>query len=347
LKSRNYRKNEEIGREFLLISADFKGFFIHIRANLLNPRSSASYFLFFKQLLRIFLFSVFHFPLFVKNSASVCVNLWLILSFASFSFAQKVAVLTPEKKSQSQTFAEKLEVSLSKKFKILDDSLSDAAYRARNYEKPFNLSLDEAKDIGAAVGCDYFLLLRAETLPRYSFENKEFYESYAAIFAVSSRTGRLVFWRLVNGESKAAKDSESKLLDSVNALSNEIFDKLKIVAREELNEKSAAKLEDLPAENSPEAKNFRPPLPYRRIRPEYTRFANLYSVEATVDALIEIDENGRILKTEIARWAGFGLDESVVQTVNKMQWRAATRDGKTLPLRVLLRYNFKKIENDK
>ncbi len=300
-----------------------------------------------KHNLRIFIFSIFHFSFSLKKSAFICVYLWLILSFASFSSAQKIAVLIPEKKSQSQTFAEKLEFSLSKKYKILDDSLSDAAYRARDYEKPFNLSLDEAKNIGAAIGCDYFLLLKTETLPRYSFENKEFYESYAAIFAVSSRTGRLVFWRLVNGESKFAKDSESKLLDSVNGLSNEISGKLKIVAEDELNEKPTAKLKDLPAENSLEAKNFRPPLPYRRIRPEYTPVANLYSVEATVDALIDVDENGRILKIEIARWAGFGLDESVVQTIHKMQWRAASRDGKTLPLRVLLRYNFKKIENDK
>jgi hypothetical protein len=28
-----------------------------------------------------------------------------------------------------------------------------------------------------------------------------------------------------------------------------------------------------------------------------------------------------------------------------MQWRPASRDGKALPLRVLLRYNFKKIED--
>ncbi len=103
----------------------------------------------------------------------------------------------------------------------------------------------------------------------------------------------------------------------------------------------------MPAENSPEAKSFRPPLPYKRIKPEYTQVANLYSVEATVNIEVEVSENGKILKTEIVRWAGFGLDESVTETIHKMQWRAASRNGKTLPLRVLLRYNFKKIEEDK
>jgi TonB family protein len=129
-------------------------------------------------------------------------------------------------------------------------------------------------------------------------------------------------------------------------LSSELSDKLKIVSTEELNEKPSAKLEELPAENSTEAKNFRPPLPYKRIKPEFTQLANLYSVEATVEIEVEIDENGKILKTEIARWAGFGLDESVTETINKMQWRAASRNGKNLPLRVLLRYNFKKIDSN-
>ncbi len=103
----------------------------------------------------------------------------------------KIAVLVPEKTALSQAFAEKLETSLAKSFKVLDASLSETAYRSANYEKPFNLSLAEAKNIGAAVGCDYFLLVKADTLRRYSFEKKEFHESYAAIYAVSSRTG---FW---------------------------------------------------------------------------------------------------------------------------------------------------------
>jgi len=258
-------------------------------------------------------------------------------------FAQsKIAVLISEKNAQSQTFAAKLETSLSKTFKVLDASLSETAFQSAKYEKPLNLSREESKNIGAAIGCDYFLLVKAATLRRYSFSKKEFYESYAAVYAVSSRTGRLVFWRLINSETETAEKSEKKLLDSINDFSAELSDKLKIVSAKELNERPSAKLEELPAENSPEAKNFRPPLPYKRIKPEYTQLANLYSVEATVEIEVEVDENGKILKTEIVRWAGFGLDESVTETINKMQWRAASRNGKNLPLRVLLRYNFKK-----
>ena len=102
----------------------------------------------------------------------------------------------------------------------------------------------------------------------------------------------------------------------------------------------------MPTENSPEAKNFRPPLPYKRIKPPYTRTAYLYSVEATVDVEIDVDETGKISRAEIVRWAGFGLDESVRETIRRMNWKAADRNGKSLPMRVLLRYNFKKIEPD-
>lgn len=240
----------------------------------------------------------------------------------------------------------KLENSLSNNFKVLDDTLSETAFNSAKYEKPFNLSLEESKNVGAAIGCDYFLLLKAENQRRYSLEKKEYYESYAIVYAVSSRTGRLVFWKLIGSEAETVEKAEKKLFASTDELSAEISEKLKIVTKDELNEKAAPKLEKLPDENSPEAKNFRPPLPYKRIKPPYTSLANLYRVEATVDIEIDVDENGKILQTLITRWAGFGLDESVDKTIRQMNWKPADRNGKPLPMRVLLRYNFKKIEEE-
>lgn len=269
----------------------------------------------------------------------------LILLFASALSAQKIAVLTPEKNGQSEGFTEKLETSLTEKFKVLDSSLSEAAFLSSNPEKPFNLTTQEAKIIGAAIGCDFFLLVKSENLRRYSFEKKEYFESYAAVYAVSSRTGRLVFWKLRTFNGYKSNDAERLLFESVNDLTKEISDKLPTIANEEIGEK-IAKLEEVPDENSPEAKFFRSPLPYKRLSPQYTSLANLYGIAATVDIEVDFDESGNILRTEVVRWAGFGLDESVTETVRKMNWRPATRDGKTLPIRVLLRYNFKKIEKE-
>ena len=261
------------------------------------------------------------------------------------SFAQKIAILTPEKNGQSEKFAEKLTDSLFEKFKVLDSSLSETAFLSSNPEKPFNLTVEEAKIIGAAIGCEFFLLVRSENLRRYSFEKKEYFESFAAVYAVSSRTGRLVFWKLKTFNGYKSADAERLLFDSIADLAKEISDKLPNIAKEEFNEK-VSKLEEIPDENSFEAKNFRSPLPYRRISPQYTAIANLYNIAATIDIEVDFDETGKILLTKIVRWAGFGLDESVTETVRKMNWRPATRNQKTLPIRVLLRYNFKKLEKE-
>ncbi len=281
---------------------------------------------------------------YLRLSAFICGSI-IILSAVTFA-QSRIAVIAPEKNSLNQKFTEELETALSPDFKIYDDSLSEAAFFSAKHKTPFNLSTEEAKNIGASIGCDYFLLIKAENLTRYSFEKKEYQESYAAVYVVSSRTGRLVFWKLINGEAQKSDEAEKQLFDSIKNLSAEITDKLKIVSKNELSEKPKQKLEELPAENSPEAKNFRPPLPYRQIKPPYTRTAYVYSVSATIDIEVDVDETGKILRTEIVRWAGFGLDESVEKTVRQMNWKAADRNGNPLPMRVLLRYNFKKIESE-
>jgi TonB family protein len=284
---------------------------------------------------------IFRFPFSVFHFLSLCGLILLCLSTLS---AQKLAVLVPEKNGQSTNFAEKLETSLSGKLKVLDASLSETAFRTESYANPFNLTTTESKIIGAAIGCDYFLLVKAANQRRSTFGKPEFYESYAAVYVVSARTGRLVFWKLSSVEAETPAKADKLLFASSDDLSVEIFEKLKTVGKEELNEKpSAQNIEELPAEDSLEAKNLRPPLPYKRIKPEYTRLASLYFVEATVEIEIEVDAGGKLLKTEIVRWAGFGLDESVTDTIRKMQWRPASRNGKFLPMRVLLRYNFKKL----
>ena len=259
--------------------------------------------------------------------------------------AQKIAVLTPEKNGASESFAEKFKTSLSEKLKILNSSLSETAFLSVGVEKPFNMTTEESKIAGAAIGGDFFLLVKSENLRRFSLEKKEYFESYAAVYAVSSRTGRLVFWKLQSFTGAEAKAVEKQLFESIGELAGELSAKLSQIAREELNEKSV-KIEEIPDENSANAKNFRSPLPYRRISPPYTPIANLYSIAATVDIEVDIDETGQITRTAVVRWAGFGLDESVTETVRKMNWRPATRDGKPLPMRVLLRYNFKKLDKE-
>jgi TonB family protein len=210
------------------------------------------------------------------------------------------------------------------------------AFRATTYDNIFNLTVSEAKTIGSAIGCDYFVLLKSETLRRSSFEQGDYFESYAAVYLVNSKSGHLGFWKLYSFEDKKSGVAEQKLIVEINIVATNIKDNLKV---EKFNRPSIA-------EFSEDDKLIRSPLPYKRIKPAYTTLASLYSVAATVDIEVDLNEKGEVTRTEIVRWAGFGLDESVIETVKKMNWRPAIKDGKTLPIRVLLRYNFKKIVSE-
>ncbi len=78
------------------------------------------------------------------------------------------------------------------------------------------------------------------------------------------------------------------------------------------------------------------------LRPAYPETAERAGAEATVDAAVEVGADGAVARVEIVRWAGFGLDDAVAATVRRLHFRPATRDGVPVPVRVLMRYNFRK-----
>ena len=254
-----------------------------------------------------------------------------------------MAILTPDNAEASRNFAETLKNELDGKLKVLDDSLSESAYLSSAPTTPFNLTTVESKRIGSAIGCDAFIILRSATQRRSAYKRAEYYESYAAIYVVSSRTGRLIFWKLQQFEAPKPDKSLKMLNDSVGSFASEITTDLRTSLRNEVNEPQPLTMEEVPTENSPAAKNFRAPVPYRRIKPEYTARASLYDVAAAVEMVIDLDAEGTIQRTELVRWAGFGLDESAERAVRSMNWRPAERNGKTLPMRFLVRYNFRKV----
>ena len=277
------------------------------------------------------------------NSLSLSI---LILFFAVAANAQKAAVFAPDKSAVSVEFAEKLSDKLGEKLKIPDASLSETALRSVEIENVFNLSLDESKNIGAVVGCDFFILIKGAVTRRESLDKAAYFETYAVVYLVSSRTGKLVLWQLKSFRADTPEKSKVSLFNSIKISADEIDEKIQAVGKKELNETSAAKFAEIPDENSADAANFRAPIPYRRIKPEYPAAASFYSIKATIDVAVEIDADGKIVSIETRRWAGFGLEESVAETIRKMNWRPAMRGGKPLATSVLLRYNFKKVEKE-
>jgi len=91
-----------------------------------------------------------------------------------------------------------------------------------------------------------------------------------------------------------------------------------------------------------EAAGLRLPRPYRRFVPAYPETAAAAEAEAVVDVLVDLDSKGEVQRAEVVRWGGFGLDQATLDTIHKLHFFPAMRAGVAVPIRVLLRYNFRK-----
>lgn len=236
------------------------------------------------------------------------------------------------------------------KLSLLDRGLVRAAARGVGYRGSLNLTLRKARDLGAAAGCDFLLTGDAQTVRRSPAERPAYFESYASIFVVSARTGRLVLWERPAAEGATPERAAAALLAALDARAAARYLAAAAAARErEARERmeSAGRGEpaafvDLSAEDGGGRGDVREPAPFKRLRPAYPETAARAEAEAVVDALVEIDAAGAVVSVEIVRWAGFGLDDAVAAAVRQMHFRPATRDGEPVPSRVLLRYNFRR-----
>ncbi len=256
--------------------------------------------------------------------------------------AQRIAILEPEDKTV-EGLGLAVRTDLAADLKIVDDSMAKAAFRSVSLADPFNLTTSDSRRIGEVLGVDNFILLRSALQRRASIDRPAYFEAYAIAYVVNSRSGSLVGWIRESIEATNEKEARGKLIAASGLFAKRIRASIKAnqftIVRD-------AKFEEVPAEGSALAKGLRTPVPYRRLRPEYTELASSYGVRATIDIEVDIDSDGSIARTSIERWAGFGLEESVEKAVRSMNWRPAMRNGKPLPMRILLRYNFVKVEKD-
>ena len=285
-------------------------------------------------------------------------RLLILLSFlcATVSLVQanptlrpiKVATLNFGETGTGQRVTEKIAQILraDSELLLIDRAESTPAARGIGYTGSLNLTLEDARNLGAAVGCEFLLTGDAQTLRRSSSARPVFYESYASVFIVSARTGRLLSWDRPSFEAISPVESEKMLMTELAGRGTHYTEVIHIAVETERNERElsitqhAPVIEEAPDETSPQANGLRLPQPYRRLRPAYPDTAARAEVAATVDVLVDLDAEGEVVRVEIVRWAGFGLDEETVNTVRRMHFRPAIRDGSPVPMRVLLRYNF-------
>lgn len=238
----------------------------------------------------------------------------------------------------------------AKQFALIDRDLATAAARGAGFEGSLNLTIQEARDIGAAIGCDFYLIGDAQTLRRSPSTGPAYFESYASVFIVSARTGRLIFWERPLERRDTAAEAEQALLQLLT--SGETRQRYQVEIRRALEDERSQResavgkptsiIEVMSEDEKVENKDTRPPRPFRRFKPPYPDAAARAEVEAVVDVLVDVDARGEISHMEIARWAGYGLDQSVIDTVKQIHFFPAMRGGVAIPMRVLLRYNFRK-----
>ena len=239
----------------------------------------------------------------------------------------------------------------SDRVQISDLGQAQAAASGAGYTPSLNMLVNEARTLGAAIGTDFFVVGDAQTLKRSPSTGPIYFDSYASIFIVSSRTGQLARWRRLNLSGPDAATSEKQLLEAIAApelrsnleaaMANATFAERE--AREAALERNIPVIAVAPDdEKTAVAQGLRLPRPFKRLQPLYPPSAAEAEAEATVDVLVDLDSAGEVSRAEIIRWAGFGLDDSTLLTVRNLHFFPAMRDGEPIPLRVLLRYNFRK-----
>jgi TonB family protein len=236
---------------------------------------------------------------------------------------------------------------------VIDRNLAIAAALGNGYQGSLNLTTREARDMGAAIGCDFFIIGNAETLKRSPSNGADYFEAYAVIFIVSARTGQLIWWqRPAERRDNPAEAEKALLKTAISATASQLRVSILRAFEDEAAARAAA-VESPPAtvevmsDDEDKKTDAREPRPYRRLKPPYPDAANQAEVEAVVDVLVDIDARGEVGKIELARWAGYGLDQSVIDTVKQMHFFPAMREGVAIPMRVLLRYNFRHTTPDK
>lgn len=288
--------------------------------------------------------------LFLQSALAVCVY-----AQAKDARRARVAILDFGETPFGQRVAERFSAGLSTAtdFQIVDRDASRAAALGAGYKGSLNLTLQEARDLGAAIGCDFFITGDAQVLRRSPSTGPIYYEAYASIFAVSARAGNLLRWERESLSASTPEEALRLLLAEMDKgeWRARYLNTLRTAQSDErrpalvLNNE-AATIALVPEEGSPEAAGLRLPQPYRRLRPAYPETAARAEAEASVDVLLDLDADGEVTRVLVARWAGFGLDEATVETVRRLHFRPAMRDGVPLPMRILLRYNFRKPKRD-
>lgn len=256
----------------------------------------------------------------------------------------------------SDKVASRLNASLiaDPRVSLVDDSIIRPALRGVGYDGSINMSRDEARRVGAAIGCDFFITGKLEVLTRSEHKGESHEEAFAGLMIVDGRTGNLAVFDFIHEKATTRETASNAVEKAVVERTPGYIDRIiqiraTVPASNRLttfNTIAGDIIEDLPDEDSPRAIGFKPPRFLSRVKPGYAPEAEQADITATVEAMVVFRSNGEAGPIEITRWGGFGLDESAAAAIRQLKYTPAERNGKPVSVRAMIRYNFRRVNDD-
>jgi TonB family protein len=232
---------------------------------------------------------------------------------------------------------------------LVDQSLVQPAMKGILYDGSINMSRDEARKLGSAIGCDFFITGKLETFTRSDRVAEEHEEALIGVMIVDGRTGALAMFDFISVKAATREAAVGALIKTLTPRAGSYVDRMSRfqLARAQVippgSKTAAESIENIPEEGSPLAVGFTPPEFLNRVIPDYTDAAERADITAVVEASAVFLANGEVGDIQIVRWAGFGLDESAERAIRQLTFKPATRDGKPVSVRATVRYNFRRL----
>lgn len=273
--------------------------------------------------------------------AAIIVSLSSVLVLAQSEARVAVVDLAGDERGEVRRLLE----ALPRRLELVDANQTRAAVKGAGYAGSLNLRRDEARDLGASLGCDFYYLGRVQNLRRIGGSGDHYFEATAAIFLVETRSGRLILFDLATSKSATEPNALTGLIATVRSSTTKYVDAITAAAERRLAvaaPPTTAVEEDIEIlDGEVSSHGLSAPVFFQRLKPAYTMEAALADVTATVEVSAVFGVDGRVLDgVEVERWAGYGLDESAIATVRALRFKPAARDGHPVAVRALVRYNF-------
>jgi len=232
----------------------------------------------------------------------------------------------------------------SPEISLIDEDQTAVALRGAGYSGSLNLSRDEARALGLSLGCDLFVIGKVLLARRIDSADKFYFESFAAMFLIDTRSGRLLKFLFADSKADQEKEARAQLIASLNAhwqVFKEVIKDANVSAQKvsESSQSLTSQEEVIDLDHAPSG--LAAPVFYQRLKPPYNDQAKLAAITATVELDVVFQADGRVGKVEIVRWAGFGLDESAVATVRQLRFKPAELNGRKVSVRARVQYNFR------